>query len=210
MSVYEWETGAFPNIRLHSLAFPCVHCDEPSCMAACPSGAIFKEDEFGAVLVDQDKCTGCRACFDACPYGSPAFADDSPEAVMSKCTMCVDRLADGLLPVCVASCPLRAFDFGPADELREKYGDDCQLDGMPAPSTKPNFVVTPASSHKRIVPYDADKARALMKEREGFDDVFASMEDLVSPSCGMVESEELRMKGRTAEEVMRATRNYAG
>ena len=60
MTVYEWEQGTFPNIRLHALAFPCAHCEDPSCVKVCESGALYKEDEFGAVLVDQDKCTGCR------------------------------------------------------------------------------------------------------------------------------------------------------
>ena len=67
MTVYEWESGTFPAIRLHSLAFSCAHCENPACVAVCESGALYKEDEFGAVLVDQDKCTGCRKCYDACP-----------------------------------------------------------------------------------------------------------------------------------------------
>ena len=113
MTVYEWEKGTFPNIRLNALAFPCAHCEDPSCMKVCPNGAIYKEDEFGAVLVDQDKCEGCRKCYEACPYGSPKFASDEQGAKMSKCTMCVDRLAEGMQPACTASCPLRAFDFGP-------------------------------------------------------------------------------------------------
>ena len=71
MTVYEWESGTFPNIRLHSLAFPCAHCEDPACVKACESGALYKEDEFGAVLVDQDKCTGCRKCYDACPSSRP-------------------------------------------------------------------------------------------------------------------------------------------
>lgn len=67
------------------------------------------------------------------PYGSPKFASDEQGAKMSKCTMCVDRLAEGMQPACTASCPLRAFDFGPLDELIEKYGDVRQCEGMPAP-----------------------------------------------------------------------------
>ena len=102
MTVYEWEKGTFPNIRLNALAFPCAHCEDPSCMKVCPNGAIYKEDEFGAVLVDQDKCEGCRKCYEACPYGSPKFASDEQGAKMSKCTMCVDRLAEGMQPACPA------------------------------------------------------------------------------------------------------------
>ena len=52
MTVYEWESGTFPAIRLHSLAFSCAHCENPACVAVCESGALYKEDEFGAVLVE--------------------------------------------------------------------------------------------------------------------------------------------------------------
>lgn len=209
MSVYEWETGKFPNIKLHSLAFPCAHCDEPSCLKACPTGAIFKEDEYGAVLVDQEKCVGCRSCYEACPYGSPAFADDEGSR-MSKCTMCIDKLAVGEIPVCVATCPLRAFDFGPVEEMREKYGDDVQLQGMPAPATKPNFIVKPSANHRDVVPYDAAKALELMKERDGLDDLFDEVSDITEISMECLESSELRMKEGSSEGVMRVTRNYAG
>ncbi len=80
MTVYEWESGTFPNLRLHSLAFSCAHCENPACVAVCESGALYKEDEYGAVLVDQDKCTGCRKCYDACPTARPSSPPMSPTA----------------------------------------------------------------------------------------------------------------------------------
>ena len=92
MSVYMWEKGRFPNPSIGILAFNCGHCDNPVCAAACDNGAIFKEEKYGAVLVDQDKCKGDRHCFEACPYGAPKFASDEPGTKMSKCTMCIDRL----------------------------------------------------------------------------------------------------------------------
>ena len=134
MTVYEWEKGTFPNIRLNALAFPCAHCEDPSCMKVCPNGAIYKEDEFGAVLVDQDKCEGCRKCYEACPYGSPKFASDEQGAKMSKCTMCVDRLAEGM-PAPDATKPafiiwnprektqLIPYDVDEAIRLNQQRGD---------------------------------------------------------------------------------------
>ena len=76
MSVYMWEKNAFPLTSIGILAFSCGHCDNPVCASACEHGAIFKEEKYGAVLVDQDKCQGDRNCFQACPYGAPKFASD--------------------------------------------------------------------------------------------------------------------------------------
>ncbi len=210
MSVYEWEEGAFPDIRLRGLAFPCAHCDDPACVKACTVGAVTKEGEYGAVLVDQDACMGCRACYEACPYGSPKFADDGSDTKMSKCTMCVDRLNEGHIPVCVASCPLRALDFGPVDEMTAKYGTSRWLDQMPEPVTSPNFIVKAAADRKRIVSYDAEKAVELMKKREGLDDLFDSAQDVTEVPREALRSPELRMKHESCETRLRSTHNFAG
>ena len=92
-------------------------------MDACPHDAIFKEDKYGAVLIDQERCEGERDCWEACPYGSIVFASDKSGEKAHKCTMCIDRLEDGQMPICVLSCSLRALDFGPLEELWKKYGD---------------------------------------------------------------------------------------
>lgn len=208
MTVYEWEEGTFPLTRLHSLAFSCGHCENPSCIAACESGAIYKEDEFGAVLVDQDKCTGCRKCYDACPYGSPKFASDELGTKMSKCTMCVDRLSDGLAPVCTLSCPLRAMDFGPIDELVAKYGDVRYCIGMPDPEeTKPNYLIWNPREKTPVIPYNAEEAIALNQQRGDMGTMFESPEDLTNFDEGTIYRGELRMKHSNNVELMRATRN---
>ena len=128
------------------------------CVGACEHDAIFKEEKYGAVLVDQDKCQGDRNCFQACPYGAPKFASDEPGTKMSKCTLCIDRLEKGQLPLCVASCPMRALDFGPIDELVEKYGDVRQIETMPDPElTMPNWVAKANPPKEQLVPYDAER-----------------------------------------------------
>ncbi len=76
----------------------------------------------------------------SCPYGAPQLNEQTGQ--MSKCDMCVDLLAKGESPGCVATCPLEAIKFGPIDELRAKYGSVCDVNGLPDSSiTKPNLVV---------------------------------------------------------------------
>ena len=174
----------------------------------CESGAIYKEDEFGAVLVDQDKCTGCRKCYDACPYGAPRFATDEPTCKMSKCDMCIDRLAEGKQPACTQSCPLRAFDFGPIDELVEKYGDVRYCVGMPSPeATKPSFIIWNPREKTPLLPYDADEAIRLNQQRGDLGTMFESAEDLKTFDEGTIRRNELQMKHDSVVDLMRATRN---
>jgi DMSO reductase iron-sulfur subunit len=122
MRVYQWEKGAFPDIEVHTLPIMCLHCQNPVCADACPHQAIAKEEKYGAVLVDPEKCTGEHKCFEACPYGAPQYAGTTPHDKMSKCNMCIDRLKQGLAPICVLSCSMRALEFGPVEELKKRYG----------------------------------------------------------------------------------------
>lgn len=144
MRVYQWEKGAFPQIDLRVLPIPCFHCEIPVCAEACPNKAISKEERYGAVLVDPEKCTGARKCWQACPYGSPQFAGNESGLKMSKCNMCIDRLEEGLKPLCVLSCSMRALEFGPIDELMKKYGNLQRLEDMPRKDYAPCRIACPA------------------------------------------------------------------
>lgn len=94
----------------------CLHCAEPACVAVCPTGASYKRTSDGIVLVDEDKCIGCKLCSWACPYGAREF--DTEVGVMKKCTLCVDRIyndniaPEDRVPACVAACPPGARHFG--------------------------------------------------------------------------------------------------
>ncbi|CAM3160332.1 nitrate reductase subunit beta [Nocardioides dubius] len=80
----------------------CEHCLNPSCMASCPSGAIYKRSEDGIVLVDQDRCRGWRQCITGCPYKKIYFNHKSGKA--EKCTFCYPRVEVGLPTVCAETC----------------------------------------------------------------------------------------------------------
>ena len=167
MRVYQWEKGLFPNTRLHILPIMCFHCENPLCMKACPNRAIRKESRYGAVLVDPEKCEGTRKCWKACPYGTPQFEGDEPGLKMSKCTMCMDRLEQGLKPICVLSCSMRALEFGPLEDLEEKYGRVRSLEDMPKGSlTRPAVVLRPHDSKKKVIRWDPLRALDLWKKRQ--------------------------------------------
>ncbi len=97
----------------------CLHCAEPSCVAACLVGGIVKTAQ-GPVVYDRDKCIGCRYCMLACPTHVPRYEWSSTHPYMRKCSMCFDRLARGEEPACVAACPRGALEFGERAELVQK------------------------------------------------------------------------------------------
>jgi sulfite dehydrogenase (quinone) subunit SoeB len=119
-----------------TLNFPrsCLHCEHAACVTVCPTGASYKRESDGIVLVDEDKCIGCKLCSWACPYGAREYSET--EGVMKKCTLCVDRIYNEHIPesmrqpACVQACPTRARHFGDlADEesavsllVRERNG----------------------------------------------------------------------------------------
>ncbi len=112
--VSEVTRGVFPFVTRIFLSAACRHCSDAPCAAACPAGAINQRVEDGIVVVDRLKCTGCRACLEACPDGIPQFSEDGK---MQKCDMCLDRLQLGQTPFCVSSCPTQALHWGTAEEL---------------------------------------------------------------------------------------------
>ena len=204
MRVQTWEEGTFPHTRNHILPVNCYQCQDPLCLKACKQGVISKEAEFGAVLVDQEKCIGCRNCWKACPYGAPQFAGDEMGEPMSKCNMCIDRLQEGKLPICVRSCSMRALDFGPLEELKEKYGDLQALPGMPNPKVpKPSVVFKPAAPKTQVVPYDAEKALRLWQTRSPYAPgqfIFEDAAEITEPPMEIIGRHQLVLKAKTAKE----------
>jgi len=125
----------------------CMMCENPPCLKVCPTGATFK-NENGVVLVDQDRCIGCRMCMVACPYearyfhfedppkSANPFARPTPEfpvpqqkGTVGKCVLCVSNTAKGKIPFCVDACPTDAFYVADlnADVMTNGSGETFQL-----------------------------------------------------------------------------------
>jgi formate dehydrogenase iron-sulfur subunit len=94
----------------------CKHCTNAGCMDACPTGAIVRT-EFDTVVIQADICNGCGYCIPSCPFGVPSR--DPEDGRAAKCTLCYDRLEDGLEPACAKACPTDSIVFGPYDEIVE-------------------------------------------------------------------------------------------
>jgi formate dehydrogenase iron-sulfur subunit len=94
----------------------CKHCTNAGCLDACPTGAIIRT-EFETVVIQPDVCNGCGYCIPSCPFGVPNR--DPYDGRAAKCTLCYDRMQDGLEPACAKACPTDSIQFGPYDELVE-------------------------------------------------------------------------------------------
>mgnify|MGYP002553906128 CR=1 FL=1 len=111
-----------------TLSTSCMHCAEPSCLQVCPAGAITK-GEAGIVAVDQERCIGCKYCYQACPYEVPRYNS----VAMDKCDCCLGAgVPAGGTPHCVRACKFDALRYGPLDDLLASAG------GKAVPIAEPN------------------------------------------------------------------------
>jgi Fe-S-cluster-containing dehydrogenase component len=104
--------GEFPTVGLEIRSERCNHCSEPPCVSCCPTGASHVAYG-GVVLVEHDKCIGCKACIASCPYDA-RFSH--PKGYADKCTFCLHRVEKGLQPACVSVCPTHCMTFGDAND----------------------------------------------------------------------------------------------
>jgi len=139
-------TGDYPNNYHFDLPRLCNHCTKPACLEACPVRAIYKREEDGIVLVDQDKCQGFRECNKACPYDKVYF--NYVQGKSQKCIFCFPRLEEGVAPACARQCPgrLRFVGFledadGPIDKLVNQWKVALPL--HPEFGTEPNVYYVP-------------------------------------------------------------------
>ena len=179
----------------------CFHCDNPPCVKVCPVGATFKRQD-NIVLVDADRCIGCKFCMVACPYSARVFnweeppengiskEDYSPETstpgqigTIGKCDFCPDRSREGKLPYCAESCPMGALYFGDKNEdvvtngeetlrFRQLIKDRVGYRYLEELGTEPNVFYLPPVD--RMFDYKSGLKGASEEQQKIYDDVILS------------------------------------
>ncbi len=164
--VIKQEIGHFPTVSMISLPVLCNHCDDPPCVASCPTGASFVWEDDGTVDIDAEKCVGCRTCMMACPYSNRYFIEErtyyqqgptpfeqrhaphNQPGTVTKCNFCRDRVQAGKPPACVANCPTVARYFGDLDDPSSEVSRLIKERGgfvlHPEKGTKPKVYYLPA------------------------------------------------------------------
>lgn len=139
----------YPGLPVHNISMACNHCEDAPCMKGCPTGAYYRDELFGTVQINSDRCIGCQYCYWNCPYDAPVYNSDKKE--IEKCNLCFSRLKEGISPACVSACPTGALSFSDINpEIEQHY--------FAASDTLPGLSVSVSpgllSSKPEIVPAD--------------------------------------------------------
>jgi len=144
--VYEiGPVGEYPTVDLMFLPHLCMHCEDPQCVSICPTGASYKRDEDGVVLINKDACIGCQYCTWACAYGARTFNEE--QGLVEKCTYCAHRIDIGLKPACVVACPASARFFGDLNDPSSEVSQALKRAGARAFELHPEFGTNPSTRY---------------------------------------------------------------
>jgi Fe-S-cluster-containing dehydrogenase component len=108
-SVYIYNPEAISALPLVNISLACNHCEDAVCLKGCPAGSYFREPVTGAIVIEDNKCIGCKYCQWNCPYDAPKF--DKEKRIIGKCNLCYSGMLEGRLPACTNACPTGALKF---------------------------------------------------------------------------------------------------
>ena len=155
--------GSYPNAVRTIRPMLCMMCENPPCVAVCPQGATTIRDEDGIVVIDKEKCIGCKSCMEACPYGARYLVqsedgyfgselneyesvayENMPKMTVDKCDFCIEHSGDGKPdPVCVKACMAEARLFGDLDEMKKLVAERGGEAYLPEEGTEPRVFYLP-------------------------------------------------------------------
>jgi Fe-S-cluster-containing dehydrogenase component len=148
--------GKFPDSSVHFVSAACFHCADPSCVSACPAGALHRRSD-GVVEHFRNKCIGCGYCIQCCPFEVPQFSPT--QHIMRKCDFCIQRIDCGEKPACVAKCTTGALSYysnGIQESVEGGYGQKegllmtYHLEGNPKDFSLPDPVPLNTVTSKQI------------------------------------------------------------
>ena len=162
ISYKEIEQGTYPSVYAETVPVQCMHCENAPCQQVCPTHATYTTDS-GVVLVDEEKCIGCKSCMEACPYGARYLVqsedgyfgselneyesvayENMPKMTVDKCDFCIEHSGDGKPePVCVKACMAEARLFGDLDEMKKLVAERGGEAYLPEEGTEPRVFYLP-------------------------------------------------------------------
>jgi len=194
--------GEFPNAYFYYMPRICNHCTEPACLEACPTQALYKREDFGLVLRDEDRCEGNQSCARACPYKKIYF--NKVREIGQHCIGCFPRLEKGVAPACVRQCPGRAVFVGyrddensPVHKLVDQW--EVALPHHPEFNTEPNVFYVPPLAPFRVAP---DGTIEEGERRIPLDFLETQFGTRVGDAIGTLEKEVARRRAGERSELM--------
>lgn len=154
----EHEVGTYPNVRVETVPLQYMHCEDAPCVAVCPTGASYRDEETGIVLVNAEDCIGCESCLTGCPYGVRQL---NPKTnTIEKCTLCFQRKNDeNWVPACVHNCCCGARTFGDLDDPNSEAAKVVAAAGENA-----HYLFDPADLHPTTVYILSEKTAKWQEE----------------------------------------------
>lgn len=154
--------GDYPNMELYFLPTMCQQCADAPCTNVCPTGASYRDGD-DVVLIDKEKCIGCKSCMTVCPYGARYLVESEqgyfgadlneyesvayenmPKMTVDKCDFCIEHAGDGKPdPVCVKACMAEARIFGDLDEMKKLVAERGGETYLPDEGTSPRVFYLP-------------------------------------------------------------------
>lgn len=147
-AIFTYNSEVISVAPVINISSACNHCEIPVCLIGCPADAFYRDNETGSVIVNEEKCIGCRYCQWNCPYNAPIY--DENEKVIVKCNLCVKALGEGRLPACAVACPTGALKY---DILPDQINNS-SLQWFPDKKLNPALLITGSQNDvpQRIIP----------------------------------------------------------
>jgi Fe-S-cluster-containing dehydrogenase component len=162
-SVITFNSDVNLSLPVINLSLACNHCETAACLEGCPTSAFSRDSTTGSIILNEEKCIGCKYCLWNCPYDAPKY--DREKRVIGKCNLCYTGLIEGKMPACSTGCPTGALNFG---EIPDQY-EKVSLSWFPDKDMNPSisFVGSHTSTPVRIIPdkiFDQDYNKSIQKK----------------------------------------------